>query len=463
MQQLRGLCSAGGARSTSFGELLGSRPPLEAALLQPPSPPSERLLLEALAQPPSKKLRWSRRFSTSSSFGCCWRRSCSTCCELPLEALAQPPLESSSGCRWRRFSTSLSFRCCWRRSLNLLAAVAADLLRRAPWASIALPVQCFIKAGPLRRISSLLTASRPRFRPRPPDCKFIKAAPTERADPQSSIEAGPDGQFIKASPQWQFYQGLQPVYQGQPQPEGPTPRSGPRRPNPLLRRTSSLSTAGRPRSSIEAGPGGQFSKAPMAPEGPTPRSSPWRVNPLLRHTSSLSTAGRPWSSIEAGPDGQFIKASPQWPRRPNPLLRRTSSLSTAGRSPQSRPAPMASLSQWPFYQGFSQFFQTSSNQKGRPPDLALGGPIRYCAAQAVYQRPAGHGLQSRPAPMASLSRPVPMAPEGPTPRSSPWRVNPLLRRTSSLSTAGRPWSSFETGPDGQFIKASPQWPLYQGL
>ena len=172
LQQLRGLCSAGGARSTSFGELLGSRLPLEAALPQPPSPPLEsfsgfgcrwrrfstslsfgccwRRLLNLLRKSSSGFCRWRRslnllqiarstslrfgvghyegrslnllrRFSTSSSFGCCWRRSCSTCCELPLEALAQPPLESSSNCRWRRFSTSLSFRCCWRRSLNLLA------------------------------------------------------------------------------------------------------------------------------------------------------------------------------------------------------------------------------------------------------------------------------------------------------------------------------------------------------
>ena len=124
----------------------------------------------------------------------------------------------------------------------------------------------------------------------------------------------------------------------------------------------------------------------------------------------------------------------------------------------SRPAPNGHC-----IKGFSQFIKASSNQKGRTLDLVLGGPIRYCAAQAVYQRPAGHGLQSRPAPMASLARLVPMAPEGPTPRSSPWRVNPLLRRTSSLSTAGRPWSSIEAGPDGQFMKASPQWPLYQGL
>ena len=123
----------------------------------------------------------------------------------------------------------------------------------------------------------------------------------------------------------------------------------------------------------------------------------------------------------------------------------------------SRPAPNGH-----FIKGFSQFIKASSNQKGRPLDLVLGGAIRCCAAQAVYQRPAGHGLQSRPAPMASLARPVLMAPEGPTPRSSPWRVNPLLRRTSSLSTAGRPWSSIEA-PDGQFIKASPNGHFIKGF
>ena len=152
-------------------------------------------------------------------------------------------------------------------------------------------------------------------------------------------------------------------------------------------------------------------------------------------------------------------------RRPNPLLRRTSSLSTAGRSLQSRPAPMASLSKpapaGHFIKGFSQFIKASSNQKGRPLDLVLGGPIRYCAAQAVYQRPAGHGLQSRPAPMASLSRPTlnghfikgfsqfvkaSSNQKGRPPRSGLRRPNPLLRRTSSLSTAGRPTVLMEAQP-----------------
>ena len=53
----------------------------------------------------------------------------------PLEALAQPPLETSSesssgfGCRWRRFSTSLSFGCCWRRLLNLLRKSSSGFCR----------------------------------------------------------------------------------------------------------------------------------------------------------------------------------------------------------------------------------------------------------------------------------------------------------------------------------------------
>ena len=247
-------------------------------------------------------------------------------------------------------------------------------------------------------------------------CKFIKAAPTERADPQSSIEAGPDGHFIKASPQWPLYQGL------------------------------------------------------------------WQVS-------------RPAPTRRA--DGL---------RRPNPLLRRASSLSTAGRSLQLRPAPMASLSRpapnGRFIKGFSQFMKATSNQKGRPLDLVLGGTIRYCAAQAVYQRPAGHGLQSRPgrpldlvlggsicycaaqavyqrpaghglqlrpAPIASLSRPAPNGhfikgfsqfvkassnQKGRPPRSGLRRPNPLLRRTSSLSTAGRPTALMEAQPFYESLMAA---------
>ena len=96
LQQLRGLCSAGGARSTSFGELLGSRLPLEAALPQPPSPPSESFS--------GFGCRW-RRFSTSLSFGCCWRR------------LLNLLRKSSSGF------------CRWRRSLNLLQIARSTSLR----------------------------------------------------------------------------------------------------------------------------------------------------------------------------------------------------------------------------------------------------------------------------------------------------------------------------------------------
>ena len=108
------------------------------AAASPSASPSERLLLEALAQPPSKKLL---RL-------------------LPLEALAQPPSESSLNllALWcRRGARSTSFdasqppqalaaaggalaqpavSCRWRRSLNLLWR-ALQLLRRAPWASIA--------------------------------------------------------------------------------------------------------------------------------------------------------------------------------------------------------------------------------------------------------------------------------------------------------------------------------------
>ena len=85
LQQLRGLCSAGGARSTSFGDFLGElfrlRLPLETLL----NLLKLWLLLEALAQPPSKKLLRLLPLEALAQ-------------PLPLEALAQPPLESSSGC-----------------------------------------------------------------------------------------------------------------------------------------------------------------------------------------------------------------------------------------------------------------------------------------------------------------------------------------------------------------------------
>ena len=53
-------------------------------------------------------------------------------------------------------------------------------------------------------------------------------------------------------------------------------------------------------------------------------------------------------------------------------------------------------------------------------DLALGGPIRYCAAQAVYQQPAGHGFdRGRPRWQVYQGQ---LQPEGPTLRSSPRRL-----------------------------------------
>ena len=327
LQQLRGLCSAGGARSTSFGELLGSRLPLEAALPQPPSPPSESFS--------GFGCRW-RRFSTSLSFGCCWRR------------LLNLLRKSSSGfCRWRRSlnllqiarSTSLHFGAAegalaqppstllnllklWllleALLLNLLRAAAGgarstsfgelfrlpletllnllelslllealaqppwgfscrltrDLLRRAPWASIALPVQWpFYQGRPLAPHKQLLTASRPRFRPRPPDCKLIKAAPTERGRPR-----------------WPVYQGQPPnatlasLSRPAPTRRADPPRSGLRRPNPLLRRTSSLSTAGR---SLQS--------------RPAPTASLSRTAPMAALSRALASLSRPAPTRRADP------------------------------------------------------------------------------------------------------------------------------------------------------------------
>ena len=120
------------------------------------------------------------------------------------------------------------------------------------------------------------------------------------------------------------------------------------------------------------------------------------------------------------------RANPQiWPSEAHPLLRRTSSLSTAGRPqwPVYRPAPTgrANPQIWPLKAQFAiaphkQFINGRSAtvfiQAGpvailskpiimailsksngcfiNAPRSGLGGPIRYCAAQAVYQRLAGH-------------------------------------------------------------------------
>ena len=75
----------------------------------------------------------------------------------------------------------------------------------------------------------------------------------------------------------------------------------------------------------------------------------------------------------------------------------------------SRPAPNGH-----FIKGFGQFVKASSNQKGRPPKI---WPSEVESAIAPHKQ----------------------------------FIN------------GRPQSSIEAGPDGKFIKASPQWPFYQGL
>ena len=154
--------------------------------------------------------------------------------------------------------------------------------------------------------------------------------------------------------------------------------------------------------------------------------------------------------IKAGPDGQFIKvnSNQEGHRRPNPLLRRTSSLSTAGRPqwPVYRPAPTgrANPQIWPLKAQFAiaphkQFINGRSAtvfiQAGpvailskpiimailsksngcfiNAPRSGLGGPIRYCAAQAVYQRLAGPDGQFIKASSDRKGQPPDLAFEGP--------------------------------------------------
>ena len=88
-------------------------------------------------------------------------------------------------------------------------------------------------------------------------------------------------------------------------------------------------------------------------EGPTLRSCPRRPKPLLRRINKQFINGRPATDlVEAGFDGQLAssnqKGQPLGSRRLDPLLRRVSSLSTAGRP------------------GICQFIKASSNRKGQP-------------------------------------------------------------------------------------------------
>ena len=62
--------------------------------------------------------------------------------------------------------------------------------------------------------------------------------------------------------------------------------------------------------------------------------------------------------------------------------------------------------------------------------------------------------------LASLTRQL--QPEGPTPKIWPSEAQSAIAPHKQFIN-GRPQSSIEAGPDGKFIKASLQWPLYQGL
>ena len=263
LQQLRGLCSAGDARSASFGELLESRLPLEAALPQPPSPPSESFS--------------GFGFSTSLSFGCCWRR------------LLNLLRKSSSGfCRWRRSlnllqiarSTSLHFgatqealaqppssagggalaqpavSCRWRRSLNLLG----ELFR--------LPLETLLN---LLELSLLLEALAQ------PPCSFSCRLTRDRGPPIASLSR-------------------------QLQPKGPTPN--------LRSRPAPMASLSRPAPNGNFIKGfSQFIKASSNQKG-RPKTWPSEAQSAIApHKQFIN--GRPQSSIEAGPDGKFIKASPQ--------------------------------------------------------------------------------------------------------------------------------------------------------
>ena len=92
--------------------------------------------------------------------------------------------------------------------------------------------------------------SRPRFRPRPPDCKFINAAPIERADPQSSIKAG---NLSRPAPNGRFIKGFSQFIKASSNQKG--------RPLDLV----SLSTAGRPWSYLRPAPMASLSRP--APNG----------------------------------------------------------------------------------------------------------------------------------------------------------------------------------------------------
>ena len=163
------------------------------------------------------------------------------------------------------------------------------------------------------------------------------------------------------------------------------------------------------------------------------------------------------------PKGHFVQAAPV------AILSRQMAVSS--KPIAALPKPMAILSKpaaTAIYQGQPQYqLYDGCSGKGKPVGLALGGPSRYCA-DLIEAGPdcqfikANSNRKGQPLDLVLEARPAiaprkqfissrlatvlieagpdggQLQPEGPTLRSSPRRPDPLLRRISSLSTAGRP-------------------------
>ena len=113
-----------------------------------------------------------------------------------------------------------------------------------------------------------------------PHKQFINCRPA-----RDLVKAGPDGQFVQANRKDQSL------------------RSSSRRLDPLLRRVSSLSTAGFDRAQWPVYQGQLTGRANLG-------SSFRRLDPLLRHISSLSTPAPPTDLIKAGPDASLSRPAP---------------------------------------------------------------------------------------------------------------------------------------------------------
>ena len=126
-----------------------------------------------------------------------------------------------------------------------------------------------------------------------------------------------------------------------------------------------------------------------------------------------------WQVYQGQPEGHFVQAAP--------VAILSKQMAVSSKPIAALPKPMAILSKpaaTAIYQGQPQWqLYDGCSGKGKPLGLALGGPSRYCADRGRPRLPID---QSQ------------LQPEGPTLRSNSRRLDPLLRRVSSLSAAGRP-------------------------